>query len=528
MDQKSSNSSNVKSCFGGFKRKIIDYEITNKRICIEKVYEETVLNEKEKVTHVKSSEIVKESLQNTETKSYKEPKESSVIKYQNDKNVKMIEYKITNKKFYKILYEKFGNNVPKNLEFMKQEFLNFFQIDCELQSKDRIQLNTKIRSFKEDILPSFQFLARDGNLDLCQGEIIFTMIDPEESRNNNDVTNYRFTYRDLLMRFQKDNKGYDLKKATLKEFAHKLRMAVFALNDVNSCSESESQKLDKVTSEFSKFVKDAMKRYIYQLSNVYLYCYTKLARPLEVTLTSQVKSMTHESSIENFEFVDVKPKIKDEPVIKEEPIEVKKEPELIEDSVEAIRDSIEFEDVKPNIKLELNNVKDENVLKLSEPSTSKLDLTFCGDLTEEDFEDVSIVESSQSSNESSEMELDVNLNDSFESNHSQELLKAVTKHENEECQTEDSCEDDFHIFSEAIDIEETKPELTDSGLVTKVNLEIIKIEPNNDPHERVIGWMPRSDIPLMKKAVVSLPKLSDKTIKKYTKDSEKENWWKYT
>ena len=43
------------------------------------------------MTHVKSSEIVKESLQNTETKSYKEPKESSVIKYQNDKNVKSCE-----------------------------------------------------------------------------------------------------------------------------------------------------------------------------------------------------------------------------------------------------------------------------------------------------------------------------------------------------------------------------------------------------------------------------------------------------
>ena len=50
------------------------------------------------------------------------------------------------------------------------------------------------------------------------------------------------------------------------------------------------------------------------------------------------------------------------PLIKEEPIEVKKEPELSEDSVEAIRDSIEFEDVKPNVKLELNNVKDENIL----------------------------------------------------------------------------------------------------------------------------------------------------------------------
>ena len=140
-------------------------------------------------------------------------------------------------------------------------------------------------------------------------------------------------------------------------------MAVFALYDVNSCSESESQKLDKVTSEFSKFVKDAMqRRHINQLANVYLYCYTKLARPLEVTLTSQVKIMNPESSIENFEFVDVKPKIKDEPVIKEEPIEVKKEPEFSEDTIEAIRDSIEFEDVKPNIKLELNNVKDENIL----------------------------------------------------------------------------------------------------------------------------------------------------------------------
>ena len=147
-------------------------------------------------------------------------------------------------------------------------------------------------------------------------------------------------------------------------------------------------------------------------------------------------------------------------------------------------------------------------MKLSEPSTSKLDLNFCEDLTEEDFEDVSIVESSQSSNESSEMDLDVNLNDSFESNHSQKLLKAVTKHENEECQTEDSFEDDFHIFSETIDIEETKPELTDSGLVTKVNHEIIKIETSNPTN------------PLMKKAAVSLQKLSDKTIKKYAKESD--------
>ena len=31
-------------------------------------------------------------------------------------------------------------------------------------------------------------------------------------------------------------------------------------------------------------------------------------------------------------------------------------------TIEAIRDSIEFEDVKPNIKVELNNVKDENIL----------------------------------------------------------------------------------------------------------------------------------------------------------------------
>ena len=54
--------------------------------------------------------------------------------------------------------------------------------------------------------------------------------------------------------------------------------------------------------------------------------------------------------------------IKDEPVIKEEPFEVKKEPEFSEDTIEGIRDSIEFEDVKPNIKLELNNVKDENIL----------------------------------------------------------------------------------------------------------------------------------------------------------------------
>ena len=95
---------------------------------------------------------------------------------------------------------------------------------------------------------------------------------------------------------------------------------------------------------------------------LYFYCFNWLARPLEVTLTPQVKTMNHESLIENFEFEDVKPEIKDEPVIKEEPIEVKKEPEFSEDTIEGIRDSIEFEDVKPNIKLELNNVKDENIL----------------------------------------------------------------------------------------------------------------------------------------------------------------------
>ena len=72
--------------------------------------------------------------------------------------------------------------------------------------------------------------------------------------------------------------------------------------------------------------------------------------------------MNCNSLIENFEFEDIKPEIKNEPVIKEENIEVKKELELSEDTIEAIRDSIEFEDVKPNIKLELNNVKDENIL----------------------------------------------------------------------------------------------------------------------------------------------------------------------
>ena len=134
---------------------------------------------------------------------------------------------------------------------MKQEFLTFFQIDCELQSKDRIQLNTKIRSFKEDILPSFQFLARDGNLDLCQGEIIFIMIDPDESRNNNDVTNfkpqifesdYRFTHRDVLKRFQKDNKGYKIKKATQKEFAQK---STQKSNSKGKCSKKCSKKYSK-------------------------------------------------------------------------------------------------------------------------------------------------------------------------------------------------------------------------------------------------------------------------------------------
>ena len=111
-----------------------------------------------------------------------------------------------------------------------------------------------------------------------------------------------------------------------------------------------------------------------------------------------------------------------------------------------------------------------------------------------------------------------NIIHSYEANQSQELIKAVTEFKNEECPTVNSNES--HIFAEAIDIEETKPEPTDFGFVTKVNYEIIKVESvesNIDPNER-------SDIPPMKKVVLSLPKLSDKIIQKYTKNTEVENF----
>ena len=68
-------------------------------------------------------------------------------------------------------------------------------------------------------------------------------------------------------------------------------------------------------------------------------------------------SKSHESLIEDFEFEDIKPDIKKEPVIKQEPIEIQTEPC---DTIEAFRKSIEFEDVKPEFKVKLENIKTEN------------------------------------------------------------------------------------------------------------------------------------------------------------------------
>ena len=60
-----------------------------------------------------------------------------------------------------------------------------------------------------------------------------------------------------------------------------------------------------------------------------------------------------------------------------------------------------------------------------------------------------------------------------------------------------------------MEIEETKPEFTlVSSFVTKVNHELIKVESHNDPEVT----------PSMKKAEVSLTRLTDQIIRKYTKD----------
>ena len=48
--------------------------------------------------------------------------DSAVTKYENEKLVKMIEYKITFKKFYHILHHKFGYDIPSP-KFMIQQLL---------------------------------------------------------------------------------------------------------------------------------------------------------------------------------------------------------------------------------------------------------------------------------------------------------------------------------------------------------------------------------------------------------------------
>ena len=74
-----------------------------------------------------------------------------------------------------------------------------------------------------------------------------------------------------------------------------------------------------------------------------------------------------------------------------------------------------------------------------------------------------------------------------------------------------------------MEIEETKPELAlVSSFVTKVNHELIKVESHNDPE--VTPWKTSTSIPSMKKAKVSLTRLTDKIIRKYTKDTEIENF----
>ena len=113
-----------------------------------------------------------------------------------------------------------------------------------------------------------------------------------------------------------------------------------------------------------------------------------------------------------------------------------------------------------------------------------------------------------------------NLIDSLEDN--QELPKSVTESENNLTDSTKgmNINDDL---PEDMEIEETKPEFTlVSSFVTKVNHELIKVESHNDP-EVVTSLKTKTSIPSMKKAVVSLPRLTDKIIRKYTKDTEIEN-----
>ena len=87
-----------------------------------------------------------------------------------------------------------------------------------------------------------------------------------------------------------------------------------------------------------------------------------------------------------------------------------------------------------------------------------------------------------------------------------DLFQSVVESENNS--TDENQSPNNQDFSEDMEFEETKPEFTTSSFVAKVNHEIIKVESND------------SRVPLTKLAVVSLPKLSDKIIKKYTKETE--------
>ena len=78
--------------------------------------------------------------------------------------------------------------------------------------------------------------------------------------------------------------------------------------------------------------------------------------------------------------------------------------------------------------------------------------------------------------------------------------KAVTDIENNVIHHESD------VIDETMDIGETKPELTNSNFITKVKHEIIKVEPCVDDVNR-----------RLKEAIVVLPKLSDETIRKYIK-----------
>ena len=80
--------------------------------------------------------------------------------------------------------------------------------------------------------------------------------------------------------------------------------------------------------------------------------------------------------------------------------------------------------------------------------------------------------------------------------------KAVTDIENNVIHHESD------VIDETMDIGETKPELAiaTSNFITKVKLQIIKVEPCVDDVNR-----------RLKEAIVVLPKLSDETIRKYIK-----------